>query len=165
MLIGPPTHGYSIRICPIGASGSALLELQAPMMTDPWCAKGFSAYPENQVSLSRPFSRREDLGIPFSSDPELATKADMGVILIIPLCSRAVVRKYRLNLDKLRRSHTVAGEHCGAMGGRGDRRGRWAPGGARGWGRILSLHCRVLAGSFRILNSNVNIIKVYLQGG
>ena len=124
-------------------SGSALLELQAPIMTDPWCAKGLSAYPENQVSLSRPFSIHEDLGIPFSSDPELATKAYMGVILIITLCSRAVVIKYRLNLDKLRRFHTVAGEHRGAMGGRGDRRGRWAPGGARGWGKdsLTALPC------------------------
>lgn len=59
----------------------------------------------------------------------------MGVILIIPLCSKAVVRKYRLNLDKLRRFHTAAGEHCGATRGRGESRGRWAPGGARGRGQ------------------------------
>lgn len=29
-------------------------------------------------------------------------------------------------------------------------------------GGTLSLHCHVLAGSFRILNLNMNIIKVYL---
>lgn len=79
------------------------------MLTDPGGVKGGSAYSENQVSFLDHSPYRRTFGIPFSS--ELATKAYMGVILIIPLCSKAVVRKYRWNLDKLRRFHTVAGEH------------------------------------------------------
>lgn len=59
----------------------------------------------------------------------------MGLFPIVPLCSRIVVRKYRLNLDRLRRfledSTQCAGELCRAKGGGGDRKGRWAPVGSQ----------------------------------
>lgn len=92
----------------------------------------------------------ENLGNPFSSEPELASGVSMGLFLSSSLYSWVVLRKCKQSLDRVRGVHTNMQEDCCRAEGRrgweeGDLGLSWEPGN-EGW--LSSLDPCGLVGDF-----------------